>query len=274
MNKTAIPIKGMHCRSCELLIEDELKTVAGVKKVQVSQKKECAIVYYEGQNPNDEQMHRAVERAGYQVGIGEAKPLFSKNINDYIDVFVSVIALFLLYITVDIFGLSKLFSTSVSRPSGLVPIFLIGITAGISTCMALVGGLVLGISARFSRIHPDASAYTKFKPHLFFNAGRIASYVLFGGIIGIIGSVFQLSGYGLGLLTLGVALVMLMLGLQLTGLFPRISSARFTLPTWISRSLGIKEQQDKEYSHKNAFIMGGLTFFFLAVLPRRCSFLL
>jgi sulfite exporter TauE/SafE/copper chaperone CopZ len=261
MNKTTIPIKGMHCRSCELLIEDELKTVAGVEKADVSQKKGCAVVYYEGRNPNNEDMCEAIERAGYQVGIEEAKPLISKNINDYIDVIVSVVALFLLFILVDMFGLNKLVSTSVSRPSGLVPIFLVGITAGLSTCMALVGGLILGVSARFSEKHPDATVYEKFKPHLFFNAGRIASYVIFGGTIGTIGSFFQISGYSLGLLTLGVALVMLMLGLQLTGLFPRISNARFTLPTGISRALGIKEQQNKEYSHKNTMILGGLTFF-------------
>lgn len=189
------------------------------------------------------------------------KPLFSRNNKDYIDVIVSAIALFILYIIVNSFGLTKLLNTSVSRPSGLAPIFLIGITAGFSTCMALVGGLILGVSARFTEKHPDTDSLTRFKPHLFFNAGRIVSFVMFGGIIGTIGSFFQLSGFGLGLLTLGVAIVMLMLGLQLTGLFPRISNVRFTLPSGISRALGINKHHNKEYSHKNAMILGALTFF-------------
>ncbi|OGG15357.1 hypothetical protein A3D77_07490 [Candidatus Gottesmanbacteria bacterium RIFCSPHIGHO2_02_FULL_39_11] len=260
MRITTVPIQGMHCRSCELLIEDELKDIPGVKKVTVSQRKKCAELYHENYL-NDGTIIQSVERAGYQVGYEEEKPLFSKNINDYKDIIISVIVLSFLFILVDIFGLNKLFSTSISRPSGLIPIFLIGITAGLSTCMALVGGLVLGVSARFSEKNPNASVYEKFKPHLFFNFGRITSYVILGGVIGLIGSFFQLSGFGLGLLTLGVALVMLMLGLQLTGLFPRISNAHFTLPTGISKALGIKEQQNKEYSHKNAFILGGLTFF-------------
>lgn len=262
MRITTIPIKGMHCRSCELLIEEELlKTVTGVKTVHVSQNKSCAEIYHEEKFINSDEIQKAIEQAGYKVGFEDKKPLFSRNIEDYIDVVVSAMALFILYVIVDYLGLTKLFNTSVSRPSGLIPIFLIGITAGLSTCMALVGGLVLGVFARFSEKHPDATVYEKFKPHLFFNAGRIASYVLLGGIIGVIGSFFQLSGYSLGLLTLGVALVMFMLGLQLTGLFPRISNARLTLPTGISRALGIKEQQNKEYSHKNAMILGGLTFF-------------
>lgn len=260
MRITTVQIKGMHCRSCELLIEDELKDIPGVRKVTVSERNKCAQLYHQTYI-NESKITQALERAGYQVGYEEKKPLFSKNINDYKDIIGSVIILSFLFILVDTLGLNKLFTASVSRPSGLIPIFLIGITAGLSTCMALVGGLVLGVSSRFSEKNPSASAYEKFKPHLFFNFGRIVSYVLLGGVIGIIGSFFQLSGFGLGLLTLGVALVMLMLGLQLTGLFPRISSARFTLPTGISRALGIKEQQNKEYSHKNAFVLGGLTFF-------------
>ncbi len=54
---------------------------------------------------------------------------------------------------------------------------------------------------------------------------------------------------------------MVLLGLQLTEIFPRLSGLQFTLPKGISRALGIKEQSDKEYSHKNSFIMGATTFF-------------
>ncbi len=39
MKKTLIPINGMHCRSCELLIEGELCNIDGIKKAEVSQKK-------------------------------------------------------------------------------------------------------------------------------------------------------------------------------------------------------------------------------------------
>ena len=79
-------------------------------------------------------------------------------------------------------------------PSNLPVVLLIGLAAGFSTCMALVGGLVLGISARFAENHPDATRVQKFRPHLFFNLGRIASFTLFGGLIGLFGKVFHLSG--------------------------------------------------------------------------------
>ena len=260
MFKTTIPIKGMHCRSCELLIEDELKTVSGVKRAEVSWKRSCADVYYE-EEVNNNEIRQVVEKAGYKIGIEEKKPLFSKNLEDYIEVTVAGVALFFLYITLNIFGFSQYFNVSTASPTGLIPIFLIGLTAGFSTCMALIGGLILGVSARFSEMHPDANTLTKFKPHIYFNTGRIISYVLLGGAIGAIGSLFQLSSFSLGLMTMGVALVMFTLGLQLTGLFPRISSAGFTLPTGISRLLGINESQKNTYSHRNSFTLGALTFF-------------
>jgi sulfite exporter TauE/SafE len=65
----------------------------------------------------------------------------------------------------------------------------------------------------------------------------------------------------LGLLTIVVGLVMLFFGAQLTELFPRLSTLNFTIPSGIARLIGLKEQKEKEYSHKNAMVLGGLSFF-------------
>jgi hypothetical protein len=53
---------------------------------------------------------------------------------------------------------------------------------------------------------------------------------------------------------------MLILGIQLLGLFPKFS-ASVTLPKGISKMLRINDKKDQEYNHKNAFVMGALTFF-------------
>ena len=261
MNKTVVPIKGMHCRSCELLIEDELKSISGVKKVDVSHKKACAEVYYANSQLKVEDIDKAVQNAGYQVGFSEKPPIFSTKSEDYMDIIYAAIILFFLFILVDGIGLSKFFAVNPGHPSNLLTVVLIGLTAGFSTCMALIGGIVLGVSARFSQSHSGATAVEKFKPHLFFNLGRIISYTVLGGAIGLLGSFFQFSGTSLGLVTAAVALVMLTLGLQLTGLFPRLKNVGITTPKFIGNLLGIKVKSDKEYSHKNAFLMGASTFF-------------
>lgn len=261
MKKTTVLIKGMHCRSCELLIEDELTRIPGVCKVHAHENKACAEIYYETDSLRVDQIEQAVHKAGYEVGLNEKKPWLSKNIADYADILYAAAALFFLYIITDILGLTKLFSVGGGHPTSLVTVLLIGLTAGFSTCMALIGGLVLGAATRYAQKHPNATSGERFTPHLWFTAGRILSYTFFGGVIGAVGSFFQFSGFSLGLLTVAVALVMLMLGMQLTGLFPRLDGFRVTLPKGISRLFGIKDQDATEYSHKNSFLMGASTFF-------------
>lgn len=260
MNKTTVHIKGMHCRSCELLVEDELLKISCVKQAVVSQKKGTAEIYFSNHLTQGE-VEKAVHEAGYEIGINERKPLFSKNPNDYIELATCGLILAVVFFIANELGLFKLGSFTGGNYSSLSIVFLIGITAGLSTCMALVGGLVLGASARFAEKHPSATPLQKFKPHLFFNIGRIASYFVLGGVIGYLGSFFQLSSSILGLLTIAVGMVMLILGFQLTEIFPRLSSFNLTLPKSISNALGIQQHKEKEYSHKNAMLMGALTFF-------------
>ncbi len=260
MNKSTILIKGMHCRSCEILIEDELRKIHGVTDVRVNEKKGKAYVCYEG-DLDHQQVEDAVHSAGYELGIKEAAPLFSKRMEDYKELGFAFLILVLLYLIGKELGLFTISLKSTGNYGSLPIVFLVGLTAGISTCMALVGGLVLAASARFVEKHPQATLLQKFKPHLFFNVGRIISFFILGGIIGYAGSFFQLSTTALGLLTIAVGAVMVIMGLQLTEIFPRLSGLQFTLPKGISRALGIKEQTEKEYSHKNSFMLGASTFF-------------
>ena len=75
MKTKTIPIKGMHCRSCEILIEDELMKIKGVQKVMVSEKRGVAEIYYKGHLEQD-RIQQAVCSAGYTIGKNEQKPLF------------------------------------------------------------------------------------------------------------------------------------------------------------------------------------------------------
>jgi len=260
MNKIKVNIKGMHCRSCEILIEDELMKINGVKKVDVNEKNGVAEIHYKG-NLDHKKIGQAVCNAGYAIGTNNEKSFISTNLQDYKDLGFAFLILVVLYLIGNELGIFNISLNAGGSYKSLPVVFLVGLTAGISTCMALVGGLILAASARFVEKHPQASTLQKFKPHLFFNAGRIISFFVLGGIIGYAGSFLQLSTTTLGLLTIAVGGVMVLMGLQLTEIFLRLSRLKFTLPKGISRALGIKEQSEKEYSHKNSFILGAFTFF-------------
>lgn len=263
MNKSIIPIKGMHCRSCEILIEEKLKEIPSIKNVQVNYKKANAIIY--SKQPLDlletNTINKAIQEAGYDIGVDDSKSWISLNPSEYWDLAKSLVLLLILYFIANKLGLFNINAGSTNNPSNLSVVLLIGLTAGVSTCMALVGGLILGISARHSEKHPEATPAQKFRPHLFFVLGRIIAYFLLGGIIGLIGKAFQLSGPVLGFMTIAVGAVMLIMGAQLTEIFPRLSNGGLTLPSGISKFFGIKKHHDKEYSHANSMLVGALTFF-------------
>ncbi|MBU2595386.1 sulfite exporter TauE/SafE family protein [Patescibacteria group bacterium] len=260
MNKTTVQIAGMHCRSCELLLEGEFKKIKGVKKVEASFKRKEVVVYSKF-DLSDKKIENVAAKAGYAVGIEKPKSWVTSDPQTYKDLFTALLIFMAIYILARRLGIFNLSFGSKNNPSSLLVVLMVGLTAGFSTCMALVGGLILGISSRHAEMHPEATPMQKFRPHLYFNLGRIASYFVLGGLIGLIGKAFQLSGSVLGILTIIIGLVMLVVGFQLTELFPRLSNISLTLPTGLTRVLGIKKHHEKEYSHLNSALVGALTFF-------------
>lgn len=260
-NKIVLPIKGMHCRSCELLIEEKLKEVDKIQKVEVNHKTGEAEIHYSGNQIDRKKLEEAVVEAGYEIGLNNKAPFFSTNPKDYKSLGWTVFFVLVLYWFLKGIGLLDLNIASASNPSSLGVVILIGLVAGFSSCMALIGGLTLGLSAKHANKHPEATPAQKFRPHLFFNAGRIGGYAFFGGILGTAGSVFQLSSTVMGLLIVLAGAVMLLIGLQLVNIFPALNAWKLTLPKGLSKMFGISNRNQREYSHKNSMILGASTFF-------------
>lgn len=258
MKKIIVPIKGMHCRSCEIMIEGVLKTVPGISKVQVNYKTGTAQLSYEKDIPASDVLRRAIKDAGYDIGHKEKLSWISKDQNDYLNLLKGAGVLLLLYYIVKVTGLLSLAVDTQS--TSLFVVLLVGLVAGISTCMALVGGLVLSLSARHAELHPELSAKQKFVPHLYFNFGRILGFAFLGGVIGALGSVVKPSAGILGLMTMVVGGVMILLGLKLVEIFPALKDKSISLPKSISNFFGLNKEQ-KEYSHKSSMVTGALTFF-------------
>jgi sulfite exporter TauE/SafE/copper chaperone CopZ len=255
-----VPIKGMHCASCELLIAEELELIPGVTSAQASLKTNSATIV-SAEQVSDKDIESAVRAAGYEVGYESGqKPFFTHNERIWKDFAIGIIVVLGLYVLFQVLGIDKLTSSTSNSSSTGTMALLVGLTAGFSTCMALIGGLVISVAAKYAENHPTETAFQKFRPHLFFNAGRIVSFVVFGAVIGAIGSAVALKGSMLGFLTIAVGVVMLILGLQLTEIFPRITRG-LTLPSGLAKRLGINTRKEREYSHKNAFLMGAATFF-------------
>lgn len=63
--KKEFNVKGMHCKSCEMLITDSLEGLDGVKNVKASAKDGKVIV--EHNSVDESLMKKAIESEGYKV---------------------------------------------------------------------------------------------------------------------------------------------------------------------------------------------------------------
>lgn len=260
MNKKVFPIRGMHCKSCEIVTEEELVKVSGVKKADTDFRSGKAVVFYEGEVPSDEELSSAIRRAGYEIGSGR-RQWFSRDISVYLETAAAVAIVWVLYLVGRNQGWFSLSLGSAEELDRLSVVFLAGIAAGFSTCMAIVGGMLLAVSARFGESHPEATTRQKFVPHIFFNLGRVGGFALLGALLGALGSMIQPSSGFVGVLMVAVAAIMVLLGLQLLELFPKLSAWKLTLPKWVARLFGVQTHAQKEYSHGRAAFLGALTFF-------------
>lgn len=159
---------------------------------------------------------------------------------------ISCVALFVLMRSLGVGGLAS------GNASTYGTAFVVGVAASLSTCAALVGGLVLSISATFARSGHRA------KPQALFHAGRVASFFVLGGAIGLLGSALRLQSTGTFILTLTVALLMLAIGVNLLDVFPWARRLQPSMPRFISnRALGTAGFS----STVAPALVGGATFF-------------
>lgn len=256
--KWEIPVFGMHCRSCELILEKSVKEVSKVGSVKANFRKGKIDVHFQGSEPSWEAVKNKIQACGYKIGVSEGRPWLTRQKATYGQLLLAIVIIIALYGLLRLTGLTSfnLANGKISYPF----ILLIGLVAGLSTCMAVVGGLVVAFSASFAEKHPQAKWQKKLQPHLFFNLGRISGYFLLGGILGLVGDIFHFSNTWWAMISFVVALVMIFLGLKLTEVSPRLASWSLTLPTFISRWF-YKGSNQKVYSHWGTVAAGSLTFF-------------
>jgi sulfite exporter TauE/SafE len=97
---------------------------------------------------------------------------------------------------------------------GVPLLFLAGLLTSVH-CVAMCGGICLTQTVRGAR-HP-------LLPGALYNLGRVVSYTVIGGIVGAVGTVVQPSGMFRGAVQLIAGAFMIIMGLSMLGLFPRLN---------------------------------------------------
>ena len=252
MKSYTFHIQGMHCASCVVLIEDALVHIDGVSAVKANLSARTLFVEGDFGEQSDEEVARLlsgfVSQHGYSFSTQPTA--LSVSWNDFKIAIPLALGFLTLFLLLQKLGIVNLI---LGGSMGYSTAFVIGIIASLSTCMAVVGGLVLSVSANF------AKEGEKTKPQLLFHAGRLISFFVLGGIVGALGAAFQLGVTGTFILGLVVGLVMLVLGLNLLDIFSWAKKMQPTLPKKLSRHV----LDVKKINHTLTPILLGIVTFFL-----------
>ncbi|OGY78633.1 MAG: hypothetical protein A3B74_04620 [Candidatus Kerfeldbacteria bacterium RIFCSPHIGHO2_02_FULL_42_14] len=269
-NQGYVRIEGMTCHSCEVLIERQWKKLPGVQKVTVNAATGRArLVSDGGPLPSIDQLQTLLGNEKYRVhayergkgkidrtqsvpqGILEGRPSLGRLVGLFAAVF------FIGYL------LSRLglFQTNISFTDKLNfgTVFVIGLVAAASSCIAVAGGLMLSAVSRFNQRYQGATRLARMRPVIMFVTGRVLGYGFFGGLLGVVGQAITPSPVVTGFLILLAALYMLVMGMEMLHIAPAWLK-RFLprMPKGLSHRIMDAESKNHPFM---PFLLGAGTFF-------------
>ena len=205
-------VKGMHCKACVFLIEDKVSELQGVGQVKVSLKRQTIEVICDDEEeltPEKlgEMINPLLETHGYSVHTEPVTLERSANWGEYFLAMILAAVLILGFIQLQKIGFLGMLNAE-NRTYGTS--FIIWLIASVSSCLAVVGGVVLALGAIYSRS-------SSFRPHTLFHIGRLAWFFVLGWVLGVVWSAFQISPVVSTVLNMIIAVVLFILWLNLLG---------------------------------------------------------
>jgi sulfite exporter TauE/SafE/copper chaperone CopZ len=250
----------MHCPSCEKLLHDEFSHVPGVESVEIDRKTNSAKLFYGKIEPDFQAVQKTAQKFGYQAFkkeiLSAGKSSASAAWLVWLKALAVVLIIVIFYRAFQNSGFVKNIALGGSQITFGIS-FLIGLAASVSSCLAVVGAVVIAFSEKYRSSGKNFYQNTV-KPNLLFHIGRLAVFFILGGILGIVGGGISISGNFVSIFMLLLAIVMAWLGLNILGIMPAPSLFGMRMPAGLSR----RWDKLKKSEHKLApFALGGLTFF-------------
>jgi sulfite exporter TauE/SafE/copper chaperone CopZ len=240
----------MHCNACVILTETELAEDPKVSSVKSDLKTLSVAVQGDFGDMPQEEIAKELSKLLSQHSLSVEKAKHDAKWKDFMIAAPIALGFGLLFVLLQKLGIVNLIgSGNVTYGTA----FVIGIVASLSTCMAVVGGLLLSMSATFAR------EGDRVRPQMLFHVGRIVSFFVLGGVIGSIGTAFQLGSNGTLVLGIIIGLVMLVLGINLLDIFHWSKRLQPSMPKFLAR----KAFNVSKLNHTLTPALVGIATFFL-----------
>ncbi len=224
MNKYKFHVSGTHCASCKILIEDVLHEQDFIKSVKVDLRRETVDIETDSDNSPEslaDILTSKIKSNGYMLSVEKQT---EENESDGI-IWKAIPIGLLFLILFFLLQKSSILNLGIGGTTTPVTAFIIGLIASVSSCLAIVGGLVLSLSAKISEDNVSDT-----KTFLLFHTGRLVSFAVLGGVLGLAGNALGINFTFTAILGIIASLVMLFLGLNLVGVFAK---NKITLPSGI-----------------------------------------
>ncbi|HAL73659.1 MAG TPA: heavy metal transporter [Clostridiales bacterium] len=224
-------ISGMTCISCQQRIDRSLRKLPGIHRAKVSYNTGLADVSYDPAIVSLADIIAAIEKAGYQVV--DSQILQSPNLARFAGLLLIVTAL---YFLLQRFGIPNLLVPSqlANADMSYGMLFVIGLLTSVH-CVAMCGGINLSQCLPQEATQAADSNSSSLRSALLYNAGRVISYTIVGFIVGALGSALTLSNPLQGVLKIIAGVFMVIMGINMLGLFPWLRRLSPHLPRFLSQ---------------------------------------
>lgn len=204
-----VKIEGMTCDHCKAKIKHGLEQLEPIKSVTFDG--HIAQVEYKGKL-NKNTVVKTILDLDYYTDlkmISENKKQVQKTMTtgELIKIFLIIILIAFLFDRLFGFNLFNMIPLIDSKTTYAM-LFITGLLTSIH-CISMCGAINLIASTSVTK---------NFKKPILYNLGRLVSYTLLGGIVGLLGSVFQLNSYVQGTIIIIASVFMFFMALNMMGL--------------------------------------------------------
>ncbi|MDR1900957.1 MAG: sulfite exporter TauE/SafE family protein [Treponema sp.] len=239
-------IGGMTCVNCQNRIEKKLRSTVGIEDAKVNFSTGTATVSYNTSIITLHEIADTIEKLDYQV-LDESSRTAGANHQESKTQVVGILVIILaLYMLIQHFGIGALAGAFPLAEAGMGygMLFIIGLITSVH-CVAMCGGINLSQCIPAAALQTGGDRFRVLLPGILYNTGRIISYTAVGMIAGGLGSVVSITGPMQGIVQLAAGVFMVIMGINMLGIFPRLRRFNLHLPKIFAKKIEAEKENNK-----------------------------
>lgn len=260
--KRTLKLDGLTCTACETKIEHKLKKLQGVVEADVSYVTSILYLTYDESKINLNDIIKTIEKLDYTVvddlteeskkekkekKVEKAKKENNSETSFWVVAGIIIAGLYLIVKHTVGFNYAPI----INDDMGYGILLVIGMLTSLH-CVAMCGGINLSVCVSYKFEKENNSKFSKLYPSFLYNAGRVLSYTILGGVIGALGSVISITNTGKAVVSILAGIFMVIMGINMLNIFPWLRRFNPHMPKIFAKKIYSQKQ------NKGPFIVGML----------------